>query len=105
LFTSNALIKKNKDLVARFTEATRKGWAAYLKDAALTNKKITELNPAMNAETINTVLKAQKPLMMTAKGKPLGTMDESRWELLSKQMKDIELIKKPVPAKDLFQQF
>ncbi len=96
-------LKKNPELAKKMVEATREGWASYLKDPAKTNQHMAKMNKALDLTTFNKAAEIQKPLIET-KGQPLGAMTTERWETLVKQMKDLKQIKSTPSAKDLFKQ-
>lgn len=72
---------KQEPWVKDFVEASREGWAAYLKDATKANAEIAKLNPAMPIERMGCITGKQAPFVQTAEG--LGTMTEARWKAVA----------------------
>ena len=62
---------------------------------------------ALTASLAGTVLGspaalAQKPLIQTDEKAALGTMTTQRWNVLAKQLTDLKVIDRPIPAGDCF---
>lgn len=95
--------KKNKELVEKMVSATKKGWQDYLKDPSFTNKKMHNLNPAMDLETFAKSAKSQVQLIQNPNG--LGIMTSDRWKTLVAQMKELGLIKKNFKTEELYLNF
>lgn len=93
-------LKKNAATLRNAVAALREGWEGYLNDPAATNKKMGELNKAMDAETFAKSALAQIPLIRTEeteKGR-LGEMSLKRWSELGQQLKQLGVLKgTPVP--------
>ncbi|WP_295906130.1 ABC transporter substrate-binding protein [uncultured Bdellovibrio sp.] len=93
-------LNKKPELVKKLVEASREGWAAYLKDPKATNQYMATLNKSLDLETFNKAAEVQKPLIETKE--TLGSMTATRWEALVQQLKDLKLIKSTPKAQDLF---
>ena len=61
------------------------------------------LNPAMDRTTLEAAAEAQKPLIATeeTKARGLGSMDPARWTTLSKQLAELKIIERPLPAAEV----
>jgi len=96
---------KNPKIAKDMVEAVRAGWEDYLNNPEATNKYMAGLNKSMDAETFAKSAAAQSPLIENAetKQKGLGTMTETRWQSLLKQLMDLKIIKKKLETKDLYQ--
>lgn len=96
---------KNPDLIKKFVKATQEGWANYLKDPSIANKKMAVLNPTMDPETFKEGAKAQIPLIETSETKKfgLGYQSKERWEKLASQLLDLKVVKATFPAETYFQ--
>lgn len=101
IITRREMLKENFPLVRAFLAATLQGWQAYLNDPKPTNIRLHTLNSSMDNETLSLVAEAQRPLIETTS--PLGSMNESRWTALAKQLVDIGLIPNLSPANGCFQ--
>jgi len=99
VITTEDLVKKNPAKVKAVMQACREGWQSYLKDPAPTNAIMARLNKDMDPATFAAAAIAQKPLIETAEPGSLGTMSVERWETLCKQLVDLDVIKKTVPAR------
>lgn len=100
-------LTKHADVVRAMAQACREGWQAYLADPAPTNAVMGKLNTAMDAQTFADASKAQEPLITApeAQGDSLGTMTQSRWELLIGQLVELGVVDKAVPAVECFKNF
>jgi len=97
-------LRTNGDVVRRFVGALREGWRLYLRDAGPTNAVMARLNAAMDLPTFAAAARDQKPLITggDAAARGLGTMSEERWATLARQLLELEVIDRPVPAADCF---
>jgi NitT/TauT family transport system substrate-binding protein len=104
---SGDTLKKDPKTAKAFIEAVRAGWNAYLKNPEPTNKHMATINKSMDTATFTQSADAQKPLIETAetKQKGLGFMSEERWKSLANQLRDLQIIKKELSVKDLYQVF
>jgi NitT/TauT family transport system substrate-binding protein len=97
-------LRTSGDVVRRFVGALREGWALYLKDSGPTNAVMARLNTAMDLPTFAAAARAQEPLITggEAATRGLGTMSEERWATLARQLLELEVIDRPVPAAECF---
>lgn len=104
LATNGSLIRKNPALIKAMVDSAREGWTSYIKDPTSTHELIAKLNPAMTVEGMKEMQKVEAKLIETgdAKKHGLGIMTETRWAELNKQLYDLGLTKKLVPAKEMF---
>lgn len=107
VITRGELLKKQRDLVRSFVQASAEGWKAYLQDPTPTNQKLAELNKSMDATALRESADAQKPFIETddTKQHGLGTMRRERWETLANQLFDLKLIPEKPKVDDLFVNF
>lgn len=99
-------LRKNRESVQKFVQATREGWKNYLKDPDPTNQKMGQINKSMDQATFSLSAEAQKPLIQLQDGKQdreIGAMTQSRWDEVIDLMKDISLLKKDLKPVDLFE--
>ena len=94
LVTTGELIRSEPEKVARFVEATRRGWQAYFENAAAGNAAILAANQhGMTAEVLKFGSEQMRPLAMPeADPQTLGQMELERWQQLVDQMVELELI-------------
>jgi len=102
LVTTRSHLQKNPDEVRKLVAAVRSGWEDYLRDPAPTNRKMAELNKAMDARTFSESAQAQAALIKTADIKRLGEMSAARWQTLIGQLTDLKIIRSPVAAQQVF---
>lgn len=88
--------------VKSMVAAVRSGWEDYLLDPAPTNAVMLGLNKAMSAETFAQSAQAQQSLIKTGDTRRVGEMTLGRWQTLADQLLEINVIRQPVAAKDLF---
>lgn len=98
-------LKKDPKTAKALVEAVRAGWQEYLKNPEPTNKRMAQINKAMDAETFTKSAFVQKDLIETSetKQKGLGYMSLERWQNLISQLKELKIIKKDLKAEDLYQ--
>ena len=98
------LVRKNPKLARDVALACREGWEAYLKDPAPANAAMLKLNPSMDAATMAESAKVQEPLILTdeAKAHGVGHMTLGRWEQIVKQLTELKVVEKAVPAGECF---
>jgi NitT/TauT family transport system substrate-binding protein len=104
LITRGDTLKNKPRLVKSMVAAVRAGWRDYLDKPDGINKKMSELNKAMDLATFTESANAQKALIETAETKKsgLGTMTEDRWKQLSQQLLDLKVIRKAPPVGSIF---
>jgi NitT/TauT family transport system substrate-binding protein len=104
LITRGDTIQNHPKKVKAIVDACREGWRQYLDDPSAANAAMGKLNPEMDAKTFAQAAAAQKPLIETAetKSRGLGTMSADRWNELSKQLVDLKVLVKPIPAENCF---
>ena len=97
-------MEKNERVVTRFVQAVREGWHAYLQRPEETNVMMSGINRAMDLATFNASTAAQRALIEPKSGRAedLGKMNLQRWETLSHQLKDLNLIKREPKSSEIF---
>jgi len=90
VITRGDIVRNRPQLVKDMTDACREGWRAYLDDPSAANAAMGKLNTEMDAQTFSDAAAAQKPLIDTDAA--LGTMTESRWQDLRKQLIDLNIL-------------
>ena len=90
--TNETLIKSRPDVVLGMQRALRKGWTAYLKDPAPTNRILAKMNPAMSLKAMNIAARMIKPFVRGEEPR-LGRMSLARWKALTRQLVAIGLLK------------
>ena len=86
VITSEAVLKEQPEVVARFVRASRAGWQAYLADPEPANHYMKEQKAAMTLSAMKRAAEMQAPYIVTGEGQALGHMDEARWRTLAAQL-------------------
>ncbi len=105
LFTRESVIADSPDLVRRVVEASARGWQKYVEDPARTNARILELNPQMNPDILAFGAQELRDMVLTeeARRSAIGIMTEERWNTLTRQLEELELIAPgAVPPADVY---
>jgi len=107
LITREDVIKNKRELVNDVVAATREGLAEYLKRPDITNALMNKLNPSVDLETLRQSAEIQKKFIATSETEKsgLGSMTAARWSELVDQLLSLHLIKKKIPAEELFRNF
>jgi NitT/TauT family transport system substrate-binding protein len=96
--TTRDFLQQHPDVVAKFVEASLKGWREYLNDPAAAHAAIAKLNPALNPEWMEFTWKALRDGHFVAgddpSGAQLGQMAADRWETMYKQLVELKVIEK-----------
>ena len=76
-------------------ESLEQGWTKYLLDPRAANDSMHALNPNMDPQTFELAAAAQTALvqMEGEQKRDIGSMRVERWEILIKQLKDLDVIK------------
>jgi NitT/TauT family transport system substrate-binding protein len=96
LITHEELIKEDPELVRKVVQASVKGWQEYLKDPVATNEHIHSINKdQMPLDVLAFGAEELKPLVEdpVAKKEGVGHMSLERWQQLTDQLVEIEMIK------------
>jgi NitT/TauT family transport system substrate-binding protein len=102
VITSGNTARKNPALIKSMILACRTGWREYLDNPAPANATMGQLNKDMDAATFTAAAAAQKPLIETDETRKgtLGMMTEDRWNTLAKELVDLKVIDRAIPAKE-----
>jgi putative hydroxymethylpyrimidine transport system substrate-binding protein len=99
-FTTRGLAAKEPALVHAFVAATVQGYAATLREPAVSLADLLRSNPGLQRAFTRASLKAYLPLFNDGGRVPFGTLQPARIEELSRWMLASKLIAKPVaPAR------
>lgn len=81
LVASDDFIQAHRDLLAKFVEATNRGWADALADPAAAAEAGVKQFPLADKDLLESQLKAVRPYLHTdtTQGKPYGYMAKSDW--------------------------
>ncbi|HWB14516.1 MAG TPA: ABC transporter substrate-binding protein [Pirellulales bacterium] len=95
LFTSESYLREHEDVASSMVAASVKGWTHYLEQPDETNRHIHEINPEMSLEALEYGVKALEPLAVddTTREHGIGSMSIERWQTLTRQLEELELIK------------
>lgn len=95
LFTHQDLVRDEPETVRKMVQASVRGWADYLREPEAANRRIHELNPEMDLDTLAFGAKELKPLVLdsVAQKEGIGTMSTERWDTLIRQLIEIGQLK------------
>ena len=95
LVTNPDTLRDDPETVFKFVQASKKGWQKYLEDPVETNKYINQQNTEMGMDILAFGAKELKELCITddVPAEQLGAMKTERWEVLAKQLVEVEAIK------------
>ena len=104
LATNGETLKNKPELIQAMLKSVKEGWESYLQNSNPTHEFIAKLNPAMTIESMSEMHKIEATLIESddTKKHGLGYMSKKRWQELSLQLVDLGLIKKDIPAEDVF---
>lgn len=99
LVTSESSLAERRDVAAKVTRATLRGWEQYLRDPTAANAEIRARNGEIGAEILAAGAAAIAPLVRPDGAKPdartegkLGAMTLDRWQSLADQLAAVGLV-------------
>lgn len=103
-FTTRSFAAQHPDVVAKFVQASIRGWQAYLRDPAPTDAELLKLNPALNPAQEAFTAQALKDGGFVAgndsTGTPsrdqIGQMTAARWSQSYQQLKSLGILQSPL---------
>lgn len=101
LVTTDAMIKQNPDLVARFVRASLRGWNWAVEHPDQAAVFSLRYNPALNASHQVSMMQSSLPFIYTSKA-DIGGMDEKTWSTMENILFREGLIKSRIPVEDIF---
>jgi NitT/TauT family transport system substrate-binding protein len=95
LFTSDALVAEQPELVQKMVAASIRGWQRYLESPDAANERIHQANPEMDLDILAFGAETIRPLVLTEESKQqgLGVMTAKRWQTLAEQLIEIGQLK------------
>lgn len=105
LIATEDYIRSHPDITKRMVKACIEGWAKYLEDGRETNAYILKQNrEGITAEALTYGVEKLKSLCLPAgfEATRLGTMTAERWETLTKQLTELELISNSVKSEQAY---
>ena len=108
-FTSRDFAQTHPEVVAKFVQASIRGWHDYLQDPKPANDLIRKLNPAMDPELMQFSFEALRDGHFIDGSAPpgrigaeLGRFDPQRWAAMSRQLSELQLVNKPVDPSTVY---
>ena len=105
-FTTRDYAAQHQDVVAKFVQASIRGWNSYLQDPGPTNAYLLTLNPALNPEQEAFTAKALKDgdfiTGSVAASTQTGRMMAARWQTSYDQLKSLGILQGPVDPKTAY---
>ena len=100
MFTNREFLQQHPEAVEKFVAASLKGWRDYLNDPSAAHATIAKLNPALNQQWMEFTWKALRDGHFVAGDDPggsqLGQMEAERWNMMYKQLVDLQVIRNPI---------
>lgn len=106
MFTSDAFLIENPEVVRRFVRASVRGWTDYLTgDPAPGNALIKQARPDLPDEFFAYSIKAMKDYQLVlgdpARGEKMGQLTPARLETQLKLLGDLGFLERPLTVKDV----
>lgn len=92
LVTADAVLAGRRELAAKITAATVRGWQQYLHDPGPANAEIRARNGELSPEILARGAAALVPFVKP-EGVEVGAMDPARWRTLHDQLVELNLIR------------
>jgi NitT/TauT family transport system substrate-binding protein len=105
LISTEDYLKSHADVAKRMVAACVEGWTKYLESPEETNQYVLAQNrQGMTEEALAYGVTNLKPLCLPEGFDPvkLGAMDETRWETLASQLRELKMISDKVKAVEAF---
>lgn len=99
-FTTHDFAAQHGDVVAKFVQASIKGWNDYLQNPGPTDAFLLKLNPALNPEQEAFTVQALRDGGFVnggdATGAQTGRMTAARWQTSYEQLKSLGILQGPI---------
>ena len=98
-FTTRGFAQQHADVVAKFVQASVRGWQQYLKDPGPTNALLLKLNPALNPQQETFTAQALRDgefITGDSTGAQAGRMTAERWNANYQQLKSLGILQGPL---------
>jgi NitT/TauT family transport system substrate-binding protein len=95
-FTSQSYAAAHPEVVAKFVQASNRGWQDYMQDPTAANALIQKLNPALDPALMNFSYAALRDGHFIDGDGQLGQFDPDRWKTMEQQLLELKIISKPV---------
>jgi NitT/TauT family transport system substrate-binding protein len=95
-FTSPDYAKQHPDLVAKFVQASLRGWQEYLKDPKPAHDLIKRLNPAIDPDLMQFSYEAIRDGHFVDGQNTLGQLDPQRFTAMAQTLLDLKVIPYPI---------
>lgn len=101
LFTTDALIASNPDLVARFLRATLKGWTYAVENPTTIGPMVVKYKPGADVAHENASMIASLPLINTGEDH-IGWMKPDIWAGMEQTFREQKVLTKPVDISQVY---
>jgi ABC-type nitrate/sulfonate/bicarbonate transport system substrate-binding protein len=102
LFTTDSMIKDHPDIVAKFVEATQKGWNWALDNPDSATALVLKQDQHLNWDHERSMLEIESKLVRPDKGFIVGTMETTRWSSIYSMLNDQDAIRNPLAVTDVY---
>lgn len=96
IFATEKFVSEHPDVVKAYVQASVRGWDYYKDHASEISEELVKVNQSATTEAFDREAEAQKEFVYgyDAAQNGVGYMSKERWEELSKQLRDIGVLKK-----------
>ena len=98
-YTTQSYAAQHPDVVAKFVQASLRGWHDYMQDPTTANAMIQKLNPALDPELMRFSYQALLDghfVDGSAPGDHMGQFDPARWKTMEQQLLELKIIAQPI---------
>ena len=101
IFVTEEYKQNNSDLIARFVRATLRGYQYAVENPSEVAEFALQYDEALDLEYQQQVMQAQIPFIDTGSA-PIGSMDESVWEVTQEILLEFNMISAPVDLASMY---
>jgi len=101
LFTTDAMIANNPDLVRRFLRATLKGWTYAIEQPQAIGALVARYQPDIDVALENAKMAASLPLINTGEDQ-IGWMKPAVWDSMATTLREQGVLMRPVDPADVY---
>jgi NitT/TauT family transport system substrate-binding protein len=101
-FSSQSYVKEHPEIVAKFVQASLRGWREYLRDPKAAHELIRKLNPAIDPELMQFSYEALRDGHFIDGSNTLGQLDSQRFTTMEQTLVDLKVLSKTVDPASVF---
>lgn len=101
IFTTDALIEDDPDLVTRFLRASLAGWQFAIEEPEAIGEMVTQYDDTADAQLESAKMEASIPLIHTGRDY-IGWMQMEHWQMLVETLRQEDILSAPLTVDDVF---